>query len=65
MATPEKALLDLIYLSRGRPSFFKSLPELELPATFSSVRAKKMIEKITSIRLRTLVSTRLDVIIKK
>jgi predicted transcriptional regulator of viral defense system len=60
MATAEKALLDLFYLSaigRGR---FKSLPEIELPKTFSAARARKIAASIPSPRLRTLVAQRLD-----
>lgn len=60
MATPEKALLDLLYLGCGKTSLFKALPELEFPAIFSWVKAKKMIGEIKSTRLRTLVSSRLE-----
>jgi Predicted transcriptional regulator len=60
MATQEKALLDLIYLGCGRTSYFKALPEIEFPRSFSFVKARKMIEKIESKRLRTLVSNRFE-----
>jgi predicted transcriptional regulator of viral defense system len=65
MATAEKALLDCIYLGCiGRGSLFKSLPELEFPSTFSLSRAKLLIEKIKSIRLRSMISARLEGIYK-
>jgi hypothetical protein len=36
LATPEKALFDLAYLSGGRSRLFTSVPELELPRGFRS-----------------------------
>jgi predicted transcriptional regulator of viral defense system len=60
VATPEKALLDVLYLSGGRSRLFASLPELELPAGLRLDRAQAWIKKIPSARLRTLVSRRLD-----
>ena len=35
VATPEKALFELIYLSPTRPRLFVSLPELELQSHFA------------------------------
>ena len=58
IATPEKALLDIFYLSQTKTRLFHALPEVELPKTFSFNRAKKMIDNITSIRKRTLVKNR-------
>lgn len=55
MATPEKALLDVFYLSSARSFLFSALPELEIPRSFKSKKAFKMIEKIPSPRMRTLV----------
>ncbi len=61
MATAEKALLDVIYLGCiGKGSLFKSLPELEFHPTFSLSKARRLIEKIKSARLRTMVSARFE-----
>lgn len=45
MATPEKALIDFLYLSPARSNLFRVLPELELPRDFS---AKKGIQDYQS-----------------
>lgn len=55
IASPEKALLDIFYLSQTKTRLFKTLPEVELPKNFKIAVANRMIEKITSIRKRTLV----------
>lgn len=55
IASPEKALLDIFYLSQTKTRLFKTLPEVELPKSFKIAVANKMIAKITSIRKRTLV----------
>lgn len=60
MATPEKALLDLLYLGCGKTSYFKALPEIEFPRSFSYARAHKIIEKMEPKRLRTIVSNRFE-----
>ncbi len=65
MATPEKALLDFLYLSSVRSFLFKRLPELEIPHGFKSKAAFKMIEKISSQRMRTLVREKLQVHLNK
>ena len=55
MATPEKALLDVLYLSSARSLLFSSLPELEIPRSFNRKEAVNMIEKIPSLRIRSIV----------
>ena len=55
IASPEKALLDIFYLSQTKTRLFKTLPEVELPKNFKISVANKMIGKITAIRKRTLV----------
>lgn len=59
MASAEKALLDIFYLSPARSHLFKSLPEIELPEDFDIGCAHNMIKKIPSLRLRTLMQKRL------
>lgn len=63
IATPEKALLDVFYLSGGRSRLFASLPELDLPPGFRIERARAWIRKIPSARLRTVVMRRLDALV--
>ncbi|MEW6756384.1 MAG: type IV toxin-antitoxin system AbiEi family antitoxin [Candidatus Latescibacterota bacterium] len=60
IATPEKALLDVFYLSAGRSRLFASLPEIELPAGFRHDYARAWTARIPSARLRTLVARRLQ-----
>ena len=59
MATPEKALLDIFYLSPTYTSLFKALPELEIPPKFKTKDAWNMVKSIPSHRLKTIVSEKL------
>jgi predicted transcriptional regulator of viral defense system len=59
LATPEKALFDIAYLSAGRSRRFTSLPELVLPKKFHTSLLTQWIEKIPSKRSRTLTETKL------
>jgi predicted transcriptional regulator of viral defense system len=65
MATPEKALLDVLYLGPAKTRLFRVLPELEFPKTFSVARARRMIRRIRSTRRRTLVSRRFEELIRR
>ncbi len=60
MATPEKALLDYLYLRPARSNLFRALPELELQPKFNVKSARQMILRIPSIRRRTLVRRAFD-----
>lgn len=60
LATPEKALLDVFYLSGTRSRLFATLPELELPRGFRFSEARSWLERIPSRRLRTVVAARLQ-----
>lgn len=55
IATPEKALIDFFYLSPAKSNLFRALPELELPKTFSTKKARKVISRIKSERRKNLV----------
>lgn len=55
IATPEKALIDYLYLRPSKSHLFGPLPELEFPKNFNQRRAQKMIAKIPSIRRKTFV----------
>ena len=60
LATPEKALLDVFYLSSARSRLFATLPELELPPSFRFKEARSWLARIPSKRLRTVVAARLE-----
>jgi predicted transcriptional regulator of viral defense system len=63
LATPEKALIDVLYLAPAKSRLFRALPELELPARFSPRRARAMVARIGSDRRRAMVSRALDAIL--
>jgi predicted transcriptional regulator of viral defense system len=59
LATPEKALFDVAYLSGGRSRRFAHLPELELPR-MRVTKLRDWISRIVSPRKRSMVTTRLQ-----
>lgn len=59
LATPEKALVDFLYLTPARSLLFRALPELEWPARFSVNRARAIVSRIEPERRRALVARRL------
>jgi len=56
IATPEKALIDFLYLSPARTGLFRALPELEFPGGFKVNEAQKIIRRIRPVRRRNHVS---------
>jgi len=52
IATPEKALIDFLYLSPARTRLFQALPELEFPRGFKVNEARKIIRRIRPVRRR-------------
>jgi predicted transcriptional regulator of viral defense system len=60
IALPEKALLDLFYLSPSKSRLFASYPEIELPPQFNTKKARKMIQEISDLRRRTMVLRRFE-----
>jgi len=58
VATREKALLDLLYLSATRTRLFAALPELELPRAFDRRAAGPWIARITSPTLAAMVKAK-------
>ncbi len=60
LATSEKALFDVAYLSAGRSRLFTSLPELELARGFRKSELKRWLAKIPSERRRTSTERRLQ-----
>lgn len=59
MATPEKALFDLIYTRVPRSSGIR-LPELTLPDTFDTDLLRYWVQRIPRARLRTMVAAGVD-----
>lgn len=60
LASPEKALVDFLYLSPTRSRLFARLPELELPASFRKQVARRWVSLIPPGRLRTIVEGALE-----
>lgn len=60
MATPEKALIDYLYLSLGRSRQFRALPELELPRSFSRKKALAFIARLPTRAKQSAVRTRFE-----
>ena len=65
LAVPEKALVDVLYLSPAKTRLFAALPELELPRTFSARRARAMVVRIRSPRRRALVRALLEALLRR
>jgi hypothetical protein len=64
IATPEKALIDFLYLGQAKSRLFRSLPELELTGEFKVEDARGMIAKISSIRRRNRVGRLFEAALK-
>ena len=60
LATPEKALVDFLYLSPTRGRLFAALPELELPRGFRHAEARRWVTRIPSPRMKTIVARKLN-----
>jgi len=60
IATLEKALIDVLYLTAAKSQLFKVLPELEFPTKFNRKKAYEIVKKISFARTRTLVTARLN-----
>lgn len=63
LATPEKALFDLAYLSGGRSRRFTSLPELELPRRFRRAELRRWLDRVPSARSQTPTSRKLEALL--
>ena len=60
LATPEKALLDTLYLVPARSRLFARLPEVELPERFRRAEARRWLARIPAGPRRMMVARRLD-----
>jgi predicted transcriptional regulator of viral defense system len=65
LATPEKALFDVAYLSGGRSRLFAHLPELELPARFRRSRLRVWIRRIAAPNKRSMVESRIAALLER
>lgn len=65
IATPEKALVDILYLSSTKTGFFHTLPEVEFSKAFKHHEAKKIIAKIPTKKKRDLVEKRYKALVEK
>jgi predicted transcriptional regulator of viral defense system len=63
LATPEKALFDVAYLSGGRSRLFSHIPELELPTRLRRSQLREWTRRITAPRKRSMVERRLERIV--
>lgn len=59
LATPEKALADVLYLSGTRSRLFAALPEIELPPRFRWSTVRAWLRRAPSSRLRAMGLERL------
>jgi predicted transcriptional regulator of viral defense system len=58
IASPEKALFDVFYLSGTKSRTFSALPEVDLPRGFDFREVRRWTDKISSKRVRTIVERR-------
>jgi hypothetical protein len=63
MATPEKALLDVLYLGAAKSRLFARLPEVELPTRFKIRECRRWVARIPADYRRTMVRRRLDAVL--
>jgi predicted transcriptional regulator of viral defense system len=62
IATPEKALFDLVYLAPGRSRVFSKLPELTIPRRFQWQRLKEYTELVRSPGRRAFIAERVRIL---
>ena len=63
LATPEKALLDTLYLAPARSGLFAHLPEIELPERFDRDRIRYWVQRMPAGLRRKSVEQRLDALL--
>jgi predicted transcriptional regulator of viral defense system len=64
LATPEKALVDFLYLAPTRSRLFRALPELEWPKTFRASVARSIVSRIESDWRRRTVARGLEQLLR-
>jgi predicted transcriptional regulator of viral defense system len=60
LATPEKALVDFLYLAPTRSRLFRALPELEWPKAFRAGVAREVASRIEPASRRRAVARKLE-----
>jgi len=65
MASPEKALVDTLYLQSSKSPLFHRLPELEIPSKFDQKQAEEFTELIPHRAKRESTKMRLKLIMEK
>ena len=60
LATPEKALVDFLYLAPARSGLFRALPEIDWPSSFRTSVARSIARRIEPLSRRKIVARRLD-----
>ena len=65
IATPEKALVDSLYLSSRKGKRFGRFPEIELDRRFSMRRAGEWVRRIPDLKIRKFVSERLKSLVER
>ncbi len=63
LATPEKALVDFLYLASARSQLFRALPEIAWPKTFRVNAAREIVRRIEPARRRSFVAAKLDALL--
>lgn len=63
LATPEKALVDVLYLAPARSKLFRALPELEWPRRFRAGVARDIVRRVEPARRRAFVAAKLDALL--
>ncbi|HXK36036.1 MAG TPA: hypothetical protein VJ553_00435, partial [Candidatus Paceibacterota bacterium] len=64
LATPEKALVDFLYLAPARSGLFRALPELEWPVEFKVRRARSIVKRVTPLRRQRIVACKLEELLR-
>jgi len=59
LASPTKALVDLVYLSAASGHQFRRLPELDLRRGYTASEARSWVERVRSARIRAIMRERL------
>ena len=65
LATPEKALLDTLYLAPARSRLFAALPEVEIPRGFDREAARSWLARIPAGPRRQAVTKRLEALLRR
>jgi predicted transcriptional regulator of viral defense system len=64
LATPEKALVDFLYLAPARSRLFRALPELDWPKRFKVRLARSILKRVTPLRRQRIVARKLEELLK-